>query len=74
MTIPIEVRELLKIKAGDKIEFVELESGGFEVKPAKFVPASILKGMFANTGISLTIEEMNAVIAECGAAAGQCSE
>ncbi len=69
VTIPIEVRELLKIKAGDQIVFEQLESGGFVVKPALFVPASILEGLFSNTGKSLTIEEMNAVIAKRGAAA-----
>jgi antitoxin PrlF len=69
VTIPIEVRELLKIKAGDQIVFEQLESGGFVVKPAQFVPASIMKGMFSNTGKSLTIEEMNSVIAKRGASA-----
>ena len=67
VTLPLEVLEQLKIKAGDQVIFEELDTGAFVLKPAPFVPASILKGLFSNTGKSLTIEEMNAVIAKRGA-------
>ena len=69
VTIPLEVRERLNIKTGDQIAFEPLDSGGFVVKPAQFVPASILKGALSGGVKSLTIAQINAVIAKRGAAA-----
>jgi antitoxin PrlF len=62
ITIPIEVREELGLKAGDRIEFVKGEEGRFFIQPKK---GSImnLRGMFKWTGKPVTIEEMNEAIA-----------
>jgi len=62
ITIPIEVREELGLKAGDRIEFVKSEEGKFFIQPKK---GSImnLRGMFKWTGPPVTIEEMNEAIA-----------
>ena len=72
VTIPLEVRTRLQIKAGDQIAFEALETGGFVVKPAQFVPASSVKGLLQATklgaGKSLTIDEINTVIKKSGAA------
>ena len=36
VTIPLGVRQRLGLDAGDRIEFVEIESGMFAIKPAAF--------------------------------------
>jgi len=46
ITIPVEVRQALRLDAGDRVEFVEVEQGRFEIVPAtRSVRA--LKGMLA---------------------------
>lgn len=62
ITIPIEVRQELGLKAGDRIEFVKGEEGKFFIQPKK---GSImnLRGIIKWTGKSVTIEEMNEAIA-----------
>jgi antitoxin PrlF len=66
ITIPAAVREALGVKTGDRVEFVEVASGRYEIIAAtKSVTA--LKGMFGKARRSVSIEEMNAVIARRGA-------
>jgi AbrB family looped-hinge helix DNA binding protein len=62
ITIPIEVREELGLKTGDRIEFVKNEEGKFFIQPKK---GSImnLRGMFKWTGAPVSVEEMNEAIA-----------
>jgi antitoxin PrlF len=62
ITIPIEVREELGLKTGDRIEFVKNEEGKFFIQPKK---GSImnLRGMFKGSGKPASIEEMNEAIA-----------
>jgi antitoxin PrlF len=63
ITIPAKVREALKLEAGDRVEFVEVEEGKFQLIPAT---RSIreLRGMFYDPGRKpVSIEEMNAAIA-----------
>jgi antitoxin PrlF len=68
ITIPAAVREALGVKTGDRVEFVEVASGRYEIIAAtKSVTA--LKGMFGKARRSVSIEEMNAVIARRGASA-----
>lgn len=68
ITVPIEVRQALGLDAGDRVEFVEVERGRFELVPAtRSVKA--LKGMFGKPRRAISIEEMNAAIAKRGAAA-----
>ena len=60
ITIPVAVRNALHIQAGDRIEFVEVAYGKFEVIAATS-DASELKGMISfNEKVS--IDEMNAAI------------
>jgi len=68
ITIPIEVRQALGIGAGDRVEFVEVEPGRFELVPATR-SVTALKGMFGKPRRAVSIEEMNAVIARRGASA-----
>lgn len=68
ITIPIEVRQALKLDAGDRVEFVQVEQGRFEIVPATR-SVTALKGMFGKPKRTVSIEEMNAAIAKRGAAA-----
>jgi AbrB family looped-hinge helix DNA binding protein len=68
ITIPVEVREALRLDSGDRVEFVEVEPGRFEIVPATR-SVTALKGMFGKPKRTISIEEMNAAIAKRGASA-----
>lgn len=61
MTIPAEVRQALQVEAGDRIEFVEVEPGRFEMVAATRSVRD-LKGMFGTPAKHVSIEEMNRAI------------
>jgi AbrB family looped-hinge helix DNA binding protein len=64
ITIPLKVRNALGLQAGDRIEFVELEREKFAFSPAT---RSIreLKGLLRDRRRkTVSIEEMNAAIAQ----------
>ena len=70
ITIPADVRRALNVQAGDRVEFVQVEPGRFELVAAtRSVPE--LKGLFGKPARTVSIEEMNRAIAERGASAGQ---
>ena len=60
-TIPIKVRNHLKLRPGDKIEFV-IERDGRVVLTPKNVDVRQLKGMLGRTTRHLTIEQMDEAI------------
>lgn len=66
VTIPAEVRQRMGLDAGDRIEFVELESGGYAIKPA-IDDVRSLKGLLRKPSRPVTIEDMNAAIRARGA-------
>jgi len=68
ITIPIGVREKLHVGTGDRLEFVEVAPGRFEVVP---LTRSIteLKGLAAKRRKPVSIDEMNRAIASRGASA-----
>ena len=68
ITIPVEVREALRLDSGDRVEFVEVEPGRFEIVPATR-SVTALKGIFGKSKRTVSIEEMNAAIAKRGASA-----
>ncbi len=68
ITIPVEVRDALRVEAGDRIEFVEVAAGRFELIPAT-QPVTALKEMFGKARKVVSVEEMNQAIAKRGAAA-----
>jgi antitoxin PrlF len=68
ITIPSSVRRALHVEAGDRVEFVEIEAGRFEVVAATR-SVTALKGMFGSPSRTVSIEEMNAAIALRGASA-----
>ena len=67
ITIPLHVRQALQLKAGDRIQFVEIDPGRFELFAVN-QPVTVLKGMFGTTTKIVSIEEMNVTIAARGAA------
>lgn len=69
VTIPVDVRQALNVEAGDRLEFVEIEPGRFEVI-ASTCSIQALRGMFGKPAKRVSIEEMNQAIAARGAAAG----
>lgn len=66
ITIPANVRQALQVEAGDRVEFLEVEPGRFELVAATR-SITELKGMFGNAGKKVSIEEMNRTIAARGA-------
>ncbi len=68
VTIPANVRRDLNVDAGDRIEFIQIEPGRYEVVAATRSVRE-LKGMFGKPKRTVSIEEMNAVIAHKGASA-----
>jgi antitoxin PrlF len=68
ITIPADVRKALNVGAGDRLEFVEVEPGRFEVVVATR-SVTELKGRFGKAARTVPIEEMNAVISARGASA-----
>jgi AbrB family looped-hinge helix DNA binding protein len=68
ITIPVDVRNDLKVDAGDRVEFVQIEPGRYEFVAATR-EVTELKGMFGKPKKTVPLEAMNAAIARRGAAA-----
>ena len=68
ITIPAEVREALRVDAGDRVEFVQIAPGRYEFIAAT-QPVTALKGMFGKARKTVSIEDMDAAIARRGASA-----
>lgn len=68
ITIPAAVRRELNVEAGDRVEFIQIEPGRYEVIAATRSVRE-LKGMFGKAVRRVSIEQMNAVIAKRGSAA-----
>ena len=69
ITIPADVRRALNVQTGDRVEFVQVQPGRFELVAATRSVRE-LKGMFGKPARSLSIDDMNRVVAEQGAKAG----
>ena len=69
ITIPAEVRRELNVGTGDRVEFVQIEPGRYEVVAATRSVRE-LKGLFGKAKRTVSIEEMNRTIAERAASAG----
>ncbi len=68
ITIPAEVRQVLGVDTGDRVEFVALAPGRYEfIAATRSVTA--LKGMFGKPRKAISIEAMNAAIKKRGASA-----
>ncbi len=70
VTIPVEVRQRMGLGTGDRIEFVELDTGGFAIKPA-IDDVRSLKGLLRKPdkpGKPVSVDEMNATVRQRAAA------
>lgn len=61
-TIPKAVRDRLNLKPGDQVKFFFHPDGSVALLPT--LPASALKGMFRSSRPPVSLEEMDAAIAE----------
>lgn len=68
ITIPAVVRDALGVEAGDRVEFVQVEPGHFELVAAT-QSVTALKGLVRKPASPITIEAMNKAIATQGAKA-----
>ena len=64
----MDVRNALKVDAGDRVEFVQIAPDRYEFVAAT-KDVSALKGMFGPAKKSVSLEDMQAAIAQRGAAA-----
>ena len=68
ITIPANVRQALQVESGDRVEFVEIDPGRFEVVAATR-SVTELRGMFGKPTKSVSIADMNRAITTRGASA-----
>ena len=68
ITIPAVVRDALGVEAGDRVEFVQVEPGHFELVAAT-QSVTALKGLVRKPASPVTVEAMNKAIATQGAKA-----
>jgi antitoxin PrlF len=69
ITIPADVRRLLNVQTGDRVEFVQIEPGRFELVAAT-QSVRELKGLFGKAVRTVSVDDMNRTIAEQAARAG----
>lgn len=68
ITIPASVRKAMQVETGDRVQFIELEPGRYELVAAT-QSVTALKGMFGKPARPVTVKQMNAAIAAAGARA-----
>lgn len=68
ITIPADVRAALGVATGDRVAFVEIQPGRFELIAAT-QSVTALKGLIRKPKALVSIEDMNAAIAAQGAKA-----
>lgn len=68
ITIPAVVRAALGVVAGDRVEFIQVEPGHFELVAAT-QSVTALKGVVKKPATPVTIAQMNKAIATRGAKA-----
>ncbi len=68
ITIPVSVRNDLKVDAGDRVEFIQIAPGRYEFVAATH-SISDLKGMYGKPAKTVAIEDMNQAMARRGASA-----
>lgn len=63
--IPENIRELLNLHPGDRVEFVISEDGKVYLQPAKIDVRQLSAMLYKPERKTLSIEEMNEAIAQC---------
>jgi len=67
VTIPKDVRNRLGIGTGDRVEFIEIQDGVFQIVAAT-QDVQVLKGIVPKPIKPVTIEDMNQAVSEMGGA------
>ncbi len=62
VTIPAEIRKILRLNIGDKVDFVVFDNNRVELMPKKG-SVGTLKGLVKWTGKPMTLKQMDAAIA-----------
>jgi AbrB family looped-hinge helix DNA binding protein len=65
ITIPVEVRNDLKVDAGDRVEFVQITPGRYDLVSVTH-EVTALKGMFGPAKNTVSVESMNAASKHAG--------
>ena len=65
ITLPKAIRERLSLSTGDRIEFIEVAPGRYEIVPLVHDIRS-LKGLVGPPGHVASLDEMNHAIAQMG--------
>lgn len=60
LTVPKEIRDILKLQSGDKVRFIVNNDGEIYLLPV--VSIKKLKGIFPKPSEPVTVEEMNSTI------------
>lgn len=63
ITIPVRVREKLRLEPGVRIEFVEVDEGKFQIMPATRSIKELEGRYQGKVSKPVSVEEMNAAIA-----------
>ena len=67
LTLPKAIRELLRLGAGDRVDFIVKDDGTVQLRPVT-VDVRELSGLLHRKGVRpLSVEEMNAIIRRRGA-------
>jgi AbrB family looped-hinge helix DNA binding protein len=66
ITIPLDVRERLKLEAGTRIEFIQAANGDFLIRPA-IADVRSLKGLLRKPAKPVSVEDMKRAIRLRGA-------
>jgi AbrB family looped-hinge helix DNA binding protein len=66
ITVPAQIRAALRLDAGDKIDFIEIEKGQFAIR-ARTASIRDLEGCIPKLDHVPTIEEINEAIADAAA-------
>ena len=61
ITVPRDVRERMGLKAGDIVEFVEIESGTFAIKSV-MSDVRALKGLLKRPNEPVSVKDMNTAL------------
>ncbi len=70
LTLPKAIRHLLRLGAGDRVDFIVKDDGTVVLRPAT-VDVRELKGLLHKKGLKpLSVDEMNAIIRRRGAGRG----
>ena len=66
VTLPIEVRQALGLRAGSRVSFVQTPDGSYELIPATGTVRA-LRGLLAGKRETVTVEQMQQAVADAAA-------